>query len=217
MEGRARHKMTQREPELVELASLPPRERIVYGTMICLERDGMDALTVRAIAREAGVNVAAVNYYFGSKERLLEEVRTRQLAAGFSDPVGHLDAMLAIPDLTEAEALQQFLAGFIRDMAQYPRTTEAYLHDALTRQDYGGPTFVALNGFLEDFLVRTRDLLAEGDDLAQRLSVTQLWSAILFLGMLPRATDPFMGRPLIDDAVIDRYAARLVVQFFPRA
>jgi AcrR family transcriptional regulator len=193
------------------------RERIVYATMTCLERDGIDALTVRSIALEAGVNVAAVNYYFGSKDRLLDEVRRRQLASGFSDPVSELDMLLAIPDLTRAEALQQFLAGFIRDMTRYPRTVEAYMHDALMRQEYEGAAFSALNGFMSVFLERTRDLLADGDETAQRVSVAQLWSAILFLGLLPRATEPFLGRSPVAEDVIEVYAARLVQQFFPRA
>jgi AcrR family transcriptional regulator len=196
---------------------LPVRERIIYATMVCLERDGMHALTVRGIAREATVNVAAVNYYFGTKERLLEEVQARQLVTGFSDPIGELDMLLARPDLTRAEALTVFLAGFIRDMVRYPRTVEAHLHDALAHQDYNGPAFRALDVFLADFLARASDALADGDDADRRLSVVQLWSTILFLGLLPGAMQSFAGHSLVTEDAIDRYAARLVAQYFPNA
>src|SRR3989304_1332708 len=107
----------------------PVRERILLAAMECLERGGIESLTVRSISSAAGVNVAAVNYYFGSKARLVEEMRDRQLASGFSDPLAELDALLAQPDMPRAEALQRFLAGFIGDMVKYPRTVEAYLHD----------------------------------------------------------------------------------------
>lgn len=43
------------------------------STRLFAER-GLDAVSVRDIAGEALVNVAAVNYYFGSKERLVREV-----------------------------------------------------------------------------------------------------------------------------------------------
>jgi AcrR family transcriptional regulator len=205
------------EPMTESEADQSPRQRIILGTMVCLERDGMDGLTVRSIAREAGVNVAAVNYYFGSKARLLGEVQRLQLATGFSEPVAELDVLLASPDLTAAEALRRFLAGFIRDMSRYPRTVEAYMHEALMRQDYSGAAFPALNRFLEDFLERTGEMLGPGDGRARRLSVLQLWSAILFLGLLPKATEPFLGGALTQDEAIDEYAARLVEQFFPRA
>jgi len=197
--------------------ALPVRERILLAAMECLERDGMEALTVRAISREAGVNVAAVNYYFGSKARLLEEMRDRQLASGFTDPLAELDVLLARADLARVEALRAFFRGFVGDMVRYPRTVEAYLHDGLTRQDYGGKAFTAFGEFLEAFRERTRGALAEGDDVAQRIAVAQLWSAILFHGLLPRAADPFVELALASREGVERYAAELVRAYFPRA
>ena len=102
-------------------------------------------------------------------------------------------------------------------MLRYPRTVEAHLHDALTRQDYSGAAFTALNAFLEGLLERTRDMLAEGDAQAQRVSVMQFWSAVLMLGLLPRSAEPFLGQSTDDDAMIELFAARLVAHFFPRA
>jgi AcrR family transcriptional regulator len=194
-----------------------PRERILLAAMECLERDGMEGLTVRAISRQAGVNVAAVNYYFGSKERLLEEMRDRHLSSGFADPLVELEILLEREDLTRAEALRSFFAAFIGDMVRYPRTVEAYLHDALARQDYGGKAFSALGEFLEAFRERIQDALAEGDDVAQRIAVAQLWSAILFHGLLPRAVDPFVGLALASVEGVARYAGELVRAYFPRA
>jgi AcrR family transcriptional regulator len=201
----------------IDVGKLPPRERIVHAAMACLERDGIDGLTVRSIAREAGANVAAVNYYFGSKDALLDEMRTRQLATGFLEPLAELDMLLAIPDLPRGEALEQFFAGFIADMSRYPRTVESYLHEGLVRQDYEGPAFKAFTTFLDGFMERTRDMLAPGAELAQRTSVAQLWSAILFLGMLPHATTPFLGTSAVGDEAVETYAQRLVGQFFPHA
>ncbi len=37
--------------------------------------------SVRDIAREAGVNIAMISYYFGSKDKLLEAIFTRHIAA----------------------------------------------------------------------------------------------------------------------------------------
>lgn len=51
-----------------------PEQRILEATIACIEQDGIDNLTTRKIAEQAGVNVAAINYYFRSKERLVEEV-----------------------------------------------------------------------------------------------------------------------------------------------
>jgi AcrR family transcriptional regulator len=46
-------------------------QRILEAAQTVLARDGFAALTARAIAAEAGTNLALLNYYFGSKEQLL--------------------------------------------------------------------------------------------------------------------------------------------------
>lgn len=53
------------------------RERILRAAHDCLVRDGYEKITTRRIAEEAGVNIATLHYYFGSKEALLAEA-TRQ-------------------------------------------------------------------------------------------------------------------------------------------
>src|SRR5258707_12317150 len=40
-------------------------------------RDGTEATSLRAVTREAGVNVAAIHYYFGSRDELLRAVLDR--------------------------------------------------------------------------------------------------------------------------------------------
>ncbi len=49
------------------------REKILNVTRELLNKEGIGSLSVRKIASEAGVNVASINYYFGSKNKLLFE------------------------------------------------------------------------------------------------------------------------------------------------
>ena len=55
------------------------RQRILDAAERLFARDGYHFTSLRAITTEANVNLAAVNYHFGSKEILLEEVFTRHL------------------------------------------------------------------------------------------------------------------------------------------
>jgi DNA-binding transcriptional regulator YbjK len=56
-----------------ENTQLSPEERIRLAALECIEELGLKEATVRAIAAKANMNPAAVNYYFRSKDRLVEE------------------------------------------------------------------------------------------------------------------------------------------------
>src|SRR3982750_4118509 len=64
---------------------------------------GFEATSLRSITAAAGVNLAAVNYHFGSKEELFQAVLTRRL-----DPMNH--ARLSLLTRLEAAAAPQPLS-----------------------------------------------------------------------------------------------------------
>lgn len=55
------------------------RTRILDAADVLFERHGFEATTMRMITGEANVNLAAVNYHFGSKDLLIQEVFRRRL------------------------------------------------------------------------------------------------------------------------------------------
>jgi AcrR family transcriptional regulator len=60
---------------------LPPetRARILDTAEVLFMEHGLEATSLRQITAQAGVNLAAVNYHFGSKEVLIQEVFRRRL------------------------------------------------------------------------------------------------------------------------------------------
>lgn len=55
------------------------KDRILDAAEKLFARDGFHFASMRAITSDANANIAAVNYHFGSKEALLEEVLKRRL------------------------------------------------------------------------------------------------------------------------------------------
>ncbi|HMC58416.1 MAG TPA: helix-turn-helix domain-containing protein, partial [Candidatus Solibacter sp.] len=76
---------------------------------------GYDATSLRHIIAEAGVNLAAVHYHFGSKEELLDEVVVRR-----AGPVN--EARIAMLDRLEAAegppVVEKVLEAFLLPTAE---------------------------------------------------------------------------------------------------
>ncbi len=71
------------------------RTRILDAAELLLVEHGLEATTLRMITAAAGVNLAAVNYHFGAKETLIEEVFRRRLAGLNAERLQALDALEA--------------------------------------------------------------------------------------------------------------------------
>ena len=91
---RIRRKREPRRPGRPRAEQANHRERLLDAAIVCFAADGVAATSLRGIALKAGVTPALVNYYFGSKELLLdafiaerispivEALRGKLLAAG---------------------------------------------------------------------------------------------------------------------------------------
>lgn len=49
-------------------------DKIINATVSCIEKYGIKKTTIRQIGKEAGVNSASINYYFRSKDILMQHV-----------------------------------------------------------------------------------------------------------------------------------------------
>jgi AcrR family transcriptional regulator len=78
-------------------ARLATKSRILDAAETLFMEHGFEATSLRLITAAAGVNLAAVNYHFGSKEELFQAVLTRRL-----DPMNQ--SRVALLDRYEREA-----------------------------------------------------------------------------------------------------------------
>jgi AcrR family transcriptional regulator len=71
------------------------KERILAAAERLFAERGYDATSLRAITAAAGVNLAAVNYHFSSKEALLQQLFSRRLSLLNRERLALLDAFEA--------------------------------------------------------------------------------------------------------------------------
>ena len=102
---------------MAEVRSPDTRERILDAAERLFMAHGYDGTSMRQITGEAGVNLAAVNYHFGSKEALIQEVFRRRLNWLNEERMRALDELEATADgqpLKPSQIVDAFFGTMIR-------------------------------------------------------------------------------------------------------
>ena len=105
------------------------RERILTAACEVFAKQGFRDTTIRDICQQATVNVAAVNYYFGSKENLYEEV-CKYL---FGLSLGNADPRFTLNEgNTPEENLRKFIRDFLVNLLSQDRSN--WRHMIMSRE-----------------------------------------------------------------------------------
>jgi AcrR family transcriptional regulator len=108
------------------------KDRILDAAEKLFSDQGFTGTSLRAITTEANVNLAAVNYHFGTKDGLMEAVFERRLAPLNQERIALLDALEASD---ENPPLERILEAFVGPPLRLRCDT-----------DRGGPMFMRLLG-----------------------------------------------------------------------
>ena len=122
------------------------KQRILDSAEALFARHGFAGASLRQVTASANVNLAAVNYHFGSKENLINEVFRRRLDDLNSQRQQALQVVTARPGYTLEDVLDAFVrpalalsqdnkggAGFVRVLArayaEHNEQLRKFLHD----------------------------------------------------------------------------------------
>jgi AcrR family transcriptional regulator len=93
------------------------KQRILDTAERLIGEQGYSGTSLRHIIAEAGVNLAAVHYHFGSKEELLDELIVRKAGPVNEERLARLDRLEAGSDGTPP-AVESVLEAFLMPMAE---------------------------------------------------------------------------------------------------
>ena len=171
-------------------AAVEPRERILSGAGREFADRGYEAATVRDICLAAGVNLAAVNYYFGDKQRLyIESVRHAHEQRAGQVPLPEWTA--GTPPATK---LHDFINNFLERMLGFgepPWQVRLMMREVLHPteacrelvEDYVRPRFTLLVSILEELV----------DDRLSQTELRQVALSIIGQCFLYRAAGDVVG------------------------
>jgi AcrR family transcriptional regulator len=180
-------------------------DKIILAAIECIEKYGISGATNRQIAQMAGVNNAAINYYFRSKDVLIQRCMEITLKNGFD-----LSGMPPMPAASAQERCIAVLTDLIAGGYQYPGITRAHFYNLMAEGQYDALLMKHVNAFMDDL---AKDLQDRGTALAAdelKIALLQIISAVLMAILAPKLFEQQQGFNLHDAEFYRAYVTRLV-------
>jgi len=189
------------------------REKIVLAAIDVIEREGFQGTTVRAIAKEAGLNSAAINYYFGTKENLVNLALKRTLDEGF---VNNLREIIKRSDIPPREMLMMFLESIMTGCLRWPRLVRTHLYKPFIDGDYSTEMVERFHGLQNDLISLIAGHYPDRVPAQLKTALVQILSSIMFTGLMPGLFAPSLDADFTENEDSQkRYVRSLMDRLLP--
>jgi len=182
------------------------KQKIINAGIEVIEEEGIQSVTVRKVAKKAKVNIASINYYFGTKEKLISETLHDSLHAAFSDwneVVGNCNMKLDCQ-------LKKFFIHWISGIINYPNMTKAHLYAPIVNCNYKGLFVKHFNLFLENLHRTIKNSCPEMTSTQVNFTIMQIMSAVAFVSLVPNLFKSFSGIDLHNVKTQKNYIDHLI-------
>ncbi|MEO1050536.1 MAG: TetR/AcrR family transcriptional regulator [Bacteroidota bacterium] len=163
-------------------------EKIKNAARDIFMRKGYAATKTRDIAEEAGINLALLNYYFRSKEKLFQQIMKESLTGFFE----HIRSVFMNPDTTLEEKFSLLAKSYIDQIIQQPDTPMFILSELRTRPE----EFINLMSGQ----IKMRDT-AIFPQLVEEIGMERLHEinpVHIMMNLISLVIFPFIGKPMIE-------------------
>ncbi|HEY3374097.1 MAG TPA: helix-turn-helix domain-containing protein [Candidatus Aquicultor sp.] len=173
---------------------LSTKDTILKITLDLIKDEGFEAVTIRKIAAKANINVALINYHFGSKEILLNAA-VAALLDTFRECFDLLDETTVPPK----ERLQRFLTRYALSLQQYPELIRRlFLQGNLSfKTHYQYVQFIKAMG-LNKIQATIQEITGENDPEQLTIIVSHIMGATFLPILMAPMLGPAMGINLPD-------------------
>ena len=108
------------------------QEAILLATIDCIDEYGIEHLTTRMIAEKAGANIASINYYFRTKEILVNKALEITIIHMLEDVIETIEDT-ALPF---RQTLKDVFFYLIEGGRKFPGITTAHLYSLVVEKDF---------------------------------------------------------------------------------
>jgi AcrR family transcriptional regulator len=164
-------------------------EKIKEAARRIFTKRGYSATRTRDIAEAAGINLALLNYYFRSKEKLFDIV----MLENFGQFVSGIRALLNDRDLSLEQKIERLVDFYISQLIANPDLPLFLLNEI-----HADPKKLRARGFTKDILMKSHFIQQLTDELKKRKKTT-LHPLHLVMNLFSMTIFPFLAAPLITE------------------
>ena len=177
------------------------RDNIINATLKIIGEEGFQNVTIRKIASIAGVNVAAINYHFGSKDIVINEA-LKYLTGKLKDSFKYLGEKEISPEIR----IKNFTRSYADAALEHPDVFRNYINHSMCNNeipsDYS--EFIKREGF-EELKNTLREMRGQDEDMNLFVKGFQIISGIAFPVLLGKQMEKLSGINYDDKIVRYKY------------
>jgi AcrR family transcriptional regulator len=180
-------------------------EKIISAAIVCIDKYGIQGATNRKIAQEAGVNNAAINYYFRSKDALIQRCLEVTLHNAFD-----FEDFEALPGDTPQEWCAAIINDLIVGGLNYPGLARFHFYEVLANGKYDSLAVEKLNEFVGNLVRNLLSRKLDMDEVQLQYACMQMTSVMMMSILAPRLFEQQFGLNVADEAMCKAYVDALV-------
>jgi AcrR family transcriptional regulator len=182
------------------------QEKIILAAIDCIEEEGIQDVTIRSIAGKAGVNSAAINYYFRSKENLMAVVLENTAKHFVSDLLEYLNE----EDQDIKQRVRNMFNYILDGAIRYPRISLANAYDTLVEKRDDTPFARHIGGLLQQMLETLKPIKPEAKPAELVFLIIRMVSAVMLPSLTPEMFKGFAGLDFQDEQTRRAYVEDIV-------
>lgn len=186
-------------------------QKIILATIDRIEKEGLSNITIRGIAEKAGVNIAAVNYYFRSKDNLINLV----LKTTADHMFGDLTEILERKGISQREALKELCLYLIEGSNRFPQITRAQILEPFISNKDSNYFIQRFKEYFPGFI----DLCVHSEPEKNKKDLYPVFvsflSAVMFPAFMPFLFSGIESLDFKDADTINTYVERLLDLYIP--
>lgn len=186
---------------------LSKKNSILVSAYELLSKKGFNHVTVYDITKKAGVNVAAINYYFGSKENLMDMVIEK-----FVKESMELSSMIETTSETPKQKMRIF-AKMLMDMSEY-NFHRNMIFQAIGEEDVMPGILNSYRAHIEVAKRMISELTGMNDENTLILKAVQFCSNFYFPMLMVHYTEKATGLDFSQQKNIEQYIDMVIDNLF---